>query len=279
MTEDFFLDQIDGQQKGLKVSLRIDKQRVLDELAEERKPFDGKLYPSAMSWNMCLYEYIFTGKVNEQQKPNIKSSARKKMGEILHEEMGDVLMRTPLFYGFPNYPQWMIDKLEEKKKEGRFKNPPEYYVCHPDYPFSGWVDAPLREQGDLLIIGDFKTTNIKPEKWEEKKLKLPTIQQLTQCYIYHILTGMLKLFPRDPDGIRLIYLNNRCFDHEKIDRRFEYFELTDPIKRAKTLDLMNEGVRLVKDWKEKKESYCANPHCKKHGKTSEKVEELEDEFD
>lgn len=262
---DYFDLQLEEQNK---VFSRIYRQMVLDSYSKDEKEFTN-LYPSSLTWDMCVYKFVYEQGGRKPQSHDLKSAKRMKRGETLHSEFGDILLRTPLYYGEPKYPDFLKKKVEEKKAEGRFKNPPEYYVWHPDYPVSGWVDIPLKENGGELVIGDFKTKNIKPEEWVKKYKKFPDPSEECQLYVYAVLTDKLNLFDKPVSGIRLMYYNNRCFFHESIEPEYEVYRPLEEIKVTRTINLLDECALQVGRYKRKEESSCSNKLCKEHGDLGE----------
>lgn len=263
----FYEDDFESE---FSIFARLDQQRVLEARKSEERSYDkedngwqGYLYPSGLSWSMCvakhIYEVVTKPKVDFQI--TIKGEEKKVIGSLRHEEWNNLLLNTRLLYGEPNYPQMILDKWKEKPPKRKY---PEIYIWSERWKVRGWADLVYKYK-QKPWVGDFKTKNSHPIKdWNKEKEELPSESDQTQCYIYTVIFTEDKYFDQDIEGIRLCYYNNPCFGHQTINPKYEWSEKIQPEKYQKTIMLLDECANQVLRYQEGKPQECNYRFCKEH---------------
>ncbi len=216
---------------------------------------------------MCVYEHLtnlLEGK--NDYFPSAEKEFKMIMGSALHLVWQDLLLTTRLLYGQPNYPQIVLDKLEEKVKEGKkVYQYPEIYGYSEEWAISLWIDSVLRDQKELWI-NDFKSKNMEPKLWDKNKVDFPPPKEECQVYIYACYVDKYNYFDQKTAGVRLSYYNTYAHGHPNgVDPRWEWSSRIDPVKYEKTLRLLTECGNQARMHKEGKGRACTYEDCNKHG--------------
>lgn len=270
MSDPLYDDLYKDQKAGKEIFNKIKQQRVYNAILErEDRKWRENLYPSGMSWNMCManhvYDHLSKGGYVETDPEKLEMMA---LGTARHTEWQDVLLDTKGYLVKPKFPKVVLDEIERKKAAGeKVRDFPEVYVYCPYWFISGYLDLPyiLRK---VMKLADFKTKNLDIDEWElikkaeSKELTLPLPKDLCQLYIYKVVTEKYDYWDgKTVDELRLAYYNNPTFKHPKFDPEWEYFESPDPVKVQMTIDLLDEGRNQMLRYLAGEPKLCEYKHC------------------
>lgn len=270
------MEQAVSQDAGLLVLNRLDKQRILNAYSDkEREEWRGIVYPSSLEWGICYADYIYN-KASKNKTDfgiTIKGEERMEIGTLRHQEWSDLILKTRLLYGKPNYPDFVLKRMEAKKKSGdKVREYPEIAAYCPHWGISGYADAVIKDKGKPWVV-DFKTKNYHPiSKWDVEKTKYPSAREECQLYVYTVIFDKYQTFDQKIAGIRLCYYNNPAFGHDKIDPRYEYSAEIDPIKYKKTIKMLDEiRIQVLRCFCQMP-FVCSYQDCRKcHGSDSSRI--------
>jgi hypothetical protein len=283
-TDKLFEKLFNDKKSGKEVFPKISKARVSKAVRDrEERKWEGYIYPSGLTWNMCvakhIYDHLSQGGYTETDPKKLE---RMAIGTSRHEEWQEVLLdehkiekqNTKLkpFLMEPNYPQFVLDEMERKRKLGRtVREFPETYINCPHWFISGYLDLPYQIRNKKKIA-DFKTKNYESaEDYEKERAEFPLPKDLCQLYIYLVVTEKYEYWgPGEKiDALRLCYYCNQAFDHPKVDPEFEHEEERDEEKIKKTIMLLDEGRNQMLRFKAGEPKECNYELCSSCGKGSE----------
>lgn len=156
-----------------------------------------KIYPSSLSFDMCVYNYI----QNIEKAPDFSLQAIYSMeaGTYKHKELQDQLLKTSILYKKPNCSKDLQEKLE--------KNWPEVPILDPILNLSGRADGVLSVL-DRPVVLEIKTTSLNEKAWMTDFEKyFPKKEHLTQVSIYRYLMNANAYYEYNVDRAILAYLN------------------------------------------------------------------------
>lgn len=270
--DDFILDQLTDEVNGKVAWKWINKGLILN--AHKRQldyEFRGRIYPSALYWGMCPMKYAKNIRKGTFFKISKEGEEKKAAGSALHTVVQEALHPGAYYWGDPNYPEWIVERMKEKEANGDTIRPlPEVYCCCDEWLTSGWLDFTGREKKKLVIV-DFKFTNVLPEEWEDKQKELPGIKYETQLYIYAEHVNKYSYYSRKVDGLRLVVKNRwvipELLPHHlrNLDSEFEWYSDYDEEKGYMTRELLTDTanhVRLLLADKFVEE--CNHKFCNEH---------------
>jgi hypothetical protein len=214
---------------------------------------------------MCVAKHVYNLHKKPYYKVSPEGEEKKALGTAWHAIWEDLLKDSVIQASKPRYPYWLKQIIAEKEKE-KGKHINEVYVSLPGFGISGYIDLVIKKS-KKLIIGDFKTTNILPDKWLAEQVLLPTDKQKTQLYIYAVSVDLLNLYDKRVSGLVIPFYNNYCYGYKELklpDPRYEWYSDIDPVLYQKTLDLLAEGRNQLFRYTNNYTEVCNYIHCGEH---------------
>lgn len=290
MSDPLLDDTHKSQAKGNEIFARIKRERVMAAIRErEERKWNGKvLYPSGLHWSMCVADHVYEtlpkgGWIDDDPE----SLERMALGTARHEDWGAVLDQSVNFLLEPKYPQQVLNEIDRKAKDGKPVKPYEVYVFAPlgegegMWGISGYIDLCYKFK-KRYKLADFKTKNFDPMEWEnflkgeESNIELPTNKELTQIYVYYVITTFWNYWDGvDIEELRLAYYNNPSFSQsfkegdamKACTPEWEWFQEPDPSRVKMTRQLLDEGQNQLLRYNSGHPKECKYELCNKHSGT------------
>lgn len=267
----FLTDQIrDNREKKLVFPefRRLRKEDILREKEEYEKGItfqpgwagrDYKVYPSSISFGMCLHEFFI--KMNSGTFQGIedeKAKYRTEAGKYKHQEIQDTMKRSPLLYTLPRIPQDLALELIPKL----IKEWPEVPIRDHVTGISGKADLIMRYE-DKPVLVDIKTTSLPDRQWHELTV---AANYKTQLCVYAHFMNQYGYYPDPIERVGIAFYNLSGELGDTGAEREVYFKF-DTTLQDKTKWMLEEIAKIRDQYmKGGKPDKCVYKKCRTHGK-------------